>query len=128
MAVRRWPLLLLLFAPLICAPARAQQGSTSDKDLPSARQPQPGAGEKETVPDAPKSSRPAQSSPSAQAPNSQPEEPEASEQDGPPPAQEPPRSAPGSEPGASSSRENPVDLAPPADDAKTHPHSRGAEE
>jgi tetratricopeptide (TPR) repeat protein len=127
MAVRRWPWALLLCIPLVCAPARAQQGSTSDKDLPSAPQPQPGAGEKETVPDAQKSSRPAQPPSSAQAPASQPDEP-TSDQDGPPPAQEPPRSAPGSEPGVSSSRENPVDLAPPADDAKTHPNSGGVEE
>lgn len=42
---------------------------------------------------------------------------------------EPPRSdrvnvdSLGNDPGVSSSKDNPVDLSPPADDAKTHPHS-----
>jgi tetratricopeptide (TPR) repeat protein len=124
MAVRRWAALVALSLPLVFAlPLCAQQAQSnqqpsteqkkdssqnSTQDLPSAPLPQPTAGQKKQ--DSPRPSPPA-SEPGPYGPT------------GPSDASEPPRTTPPEGSGSSSSKEDRVDITPPANDAKAHPNA-----
>jgi tetratricopeptide (TPR) repeat protein len=114
MAVGRWAAVIALSFPLaMAAPLRGQQASGSQnqpstQELPSAPQPQPTAGEK--PPESPRPPKPA-----AQPANPGPYGPV-----GPSTASQPPRTA-SEPPGSSTSKEDRIDITPPANDAKTHP-------
>src|SRR6185437_11658606 len=122
MAVRRWASVIALALGL-AFPVWAQQSSqqsqssdqnkTSTQDLPSAPLPQPTAGQKkpEKLPTSP----PPQPSP--------PSEPGPYGPTGPSSVSEPPRAAPSDTPGSSTSKDDKVDISPPANDAKAHPNA-----
>ena len=129
MAARGWAWVITLsISLLVGAPVFGQQQSSgqnqqpsgsqeksSTQDLPSAPQPQPTAGQK-----APESPRP----PAGQRPAPPPSEPGPYGSAGPSTASEPPRAAPppdGS--GSSTSKDDRIDISPPANDAKTHPNA-----
>ncbi|HSB76080.1 MAG TPA: tetratricopeptide repeat protein [Terriglobales bacterium] len=129
MSVRRWASVIALCFPLMIAvplcgqqqsqspqkqqsgqPApSSQQNKTSTQDLPSAPLPQPTAGQTE-----PESPRPSPAAPP-------PAEPGPYGPTGPSDASEPPRAAPPDTPGASTSKDDRVDISPPANDATAHP-------
>jgi tetratricopeptide (TPR) repeat protein len=126
MAVRRWAWLFALTLGLVlplCGQQQAQSGQqtessqapkSSTQDLPSAPQPQPTAGQKkaEKLPAAP-----------PQAPSQPSSEPDPYGPTGPSTAAEPPRTTPPDLPGSSTSKEEKVDISPPANDAKAHPNA-----
>lgn len=127
MAVRRWASVITLVLGM-ALPVWAQQQSqpsqqsqssdqnkTSTQDLPSAPLPQPTAGQKkpEKLP----------SAPPAERPTPPPSEPGPYGPTGPSSASEPPRAAPPDTPGASTSKDDKVDISPPANDAKAHPNA-----
>jgi tetratricopeptide (TPR) repeat protein len=123
MAVRRWAstiaLALALALPLCGQQQNQQQAQSgqqdkrSTQDLPSAPQPQPTAGQKkeEKLPSAPPAEPPPPSDPGPYGPA------------GPSATSAPPRTAPPDTPGTSSSKEDKVDITPPANDASTHPNA-----
>jgi tetratricopeptide (TPR) repeat protein len=94
----------------------ADRKKSSTQDLPSAPQPQPTAGQKsedtQRLPSAPPPQRPSQpaSEPGPYGPA------------GPSATSQPPRTNPRG-PGVSTSKEDKVDISPPANDAKTHPNA-----
>ncbi len=126
MAVRRWAS-VIVFALGMAFPVWAQQQSqsnqqsqsadqnkTSTQDLPSAPLPQPTAGQKkpEKLPASP-----------PPAPTPPPSEPGPYGPTGPPSASEPPRAAPPDTPGSSTSKDDKIDISPPANDATAHPNA-----
>jgi tetratricopeptide (TPR) repeat protein len=126
MAVRRWASVIALSLGMVF-PVWAQQQSqssqqsqsadqnkTSTQDLPSAPLPQPTAGQKkpEKLPASPPS-----------PPTPPPSEPGPYGPTGPSSASEPPRTAPPDTPGTSTSKDDKVDISPPANDAKAHPNA-----
>jgi tetratricopeptide (TPR) repeat protein len=127
MAVRRWAS-VIVFALGLAFPVWAQQSSqqsqssdqnkTSTQDLPSAPLPQPTAGQKkpEKLPTSPPSQLPPP-----------PSEPGPYGPAGPSSASEPPRAAPpetpSDTPGTSTSKDDKVDISPPANDTKAHPNA-----
>jgi len=121
--MRRWvPVMVLSFPLVIALPLCAQQQSqspqkstSSTQDLPSAPQPQPTAGQKK-----PDTSKPTAAPP----PPPPPSEPGPYGPTGPSSTSQAPRSAPPpSEPGSSSSKDDKIDVTPPANDAKAHPNA-----
>lgn len=111
---------MALALPLIALPMCGQQASgsqdkSSTQDLPSAPQPQPTAGQKE-----PESPRPPASKPPQQT-----SEPGPYGPTGPSTTAEPPRAAPPppDTPGSSTSKNDRIDISPPANDATTHPNA-----
>jgi tetratricopeptide (TPR) repeat protein len=126
MAVRGWAS-VIVFALGLAFPVWSQQASqssqqsqsadqnkTSTRDLPSAPLPQPTAGQKkpEKLPTSPPSQPPPP-----------PSEPGPYGPTGPSSASEPPRAAPPDTPGTSTSKDDKVDISPPANDAKAHPNA-----
>jgi tetratricopeptide (TPR) repeat protein len=92
-----------------------QQDKRSTQDLPSAPQPQPTAGQKkpEKLPSAPPD----------EPPSPPPSDPGPYGPAGPSTTSAPPRTTPPDNPGTSSSKEDKVDISPPANDATTHPNA-----
>jgi tetratricopeptide (TPR) repeat protein len=133
MAVRRWAWLLVLTLGVVlplCGQQQSEAGQqpqsgqqtqsnqppkTSTQDLPSAPQPQPTAGQKkqEKLPAAPPPQPPPQPS----------SEPGPYGPAGPSATSEPPRATPPELPGSSTSKEDKVDISPPANDTKAHPNA-----
>lgn len=126
MAVRHWASLvavsLLLAVPIFGQqPSQSgkqsaqqqqsgQQNKTSTQDLPSAPMPQPTAGQKSEDTQRPSRPTPPPSEPGPYGPT------------GPAAASEPPRTAPPPDaPGSSTSKDDKIDIAPPANDTKEHP-------
>ena len=132
MAVRRWArvigfgVLLALVLPA-SAQQQAQSGEQqtqsgehkkpSSQDLPSAPQPQPSAGQKT------QDTQGLPSTPPAQRPPQLPSEPGPYGPAGPAATSQPPRTKPPEGPGVSTSKEDKVDISPPANDAKAHPNA-----
>jgi tetratricopeptide (TPR) repeat protein len=127
MLVRRWASVIALALGVVF-PVWAQQAAqssqqsqssdqnkTSTQDLPSAPLPQPTAGQK----------KPAKlpSAPPTERPTPPPSEPGPYGPTGPSSASEPPRAAPPDTPGTSTSKDDKVDISPPANDAKAHPNA-----
>jgi tetratricopeptide (TPR) repeat protein len=94
-------------------PQSGQQSTTSTQDLPSAPLPQPTAGQKKE--DTRK--------PSVAPPPSPPAEPGPYGPTGPSSTAEPPRAAPPEVPGSSTSKDDKVDISPPANDTRAHPNA-----
>ncbi len=133
MAVCRWASLIavsLLLALPLCGqqqsqsgqqsqppPSKsAQQNKTSTQDLPSAPMPQPTAGQPKED-----SQRPSALPPRPAPP---PSEPGPYGSAGPAAASEPPRTAPPPDaPGSSTSKDDKIDISPPANDAREHPNA-----
>jgi tetratricopeptide (TPR) repeat protein len=126
MDVRRWASVIALFLGM-AFPVWAQQPSqssqqsqsadqnkTSTQDLPSAPLPQPTAGQK-------KPERLPASPPPAPAPP--PSEPGPYGPTGPSSTSQPPRAAPPDTPGTSTSKDDKVDISPPANDTTAHPNA-----
>jgi tetratricopeptide (TPR) repeat protein len=123
MAVRRWASVIALSLGM-AFPVWAQQASQSSQqspppdqnkastqDLPSAPMPQPTAGQKkpEKIPASP--------------PTPPPSEPGPYGPSGPSSTSEPPRATPPETPGTSTSKDDKVDISPPANDSKAHPNA-----
>jgi tetratricopeptide (TPR) repeat protein len=132
MAVRRWASLIavsLLLALPVCGQQQSQseqqsqsaqeaqsgqKKKTSTQDLPSAPMPQPTAGQKSEDTQRP--------SAAPTRPTPPPSEPGPYGPTGPAAASEPPRAAPPPDaPGSSTSKDDKIDITPPANDAKEHP-------
>lgn len=91
-----------------------QQNKTSTQDLPSAPMPQPTAGQKSEDNQRPSAVPP--------RPTPPPSEPGPYGPTGPATTSEPPRTAPPPDaPGSSTSKDDKIDITPPANDAKEHP-------
>ena len=116
MAVRSWVsvfgLSIALALPLCAQHAQSSQQQTDTQDLPSAPQPQPSAGQQKQ-----ESQRP---SPPPKPPAS---EPGPYGPTGPSATSAPPRTAPPEGSGSSTSKQDRVDITPPANDAKDHPNA-----
>ena len=125
MAVRHRAALItatLLLALALCAQqqpsqskqqSQSAQQSTSTQDLPSAPQPQPTAGQKKPEPLKP-----------AAAPVQPPPDPGPYGPAGPSATSEPPRTTPPPDtPGTSTSKDDKIDISPPANDATAHPNA-----
>ena len=122
MSVRGWVLVIALSLGM-AFPVWAQQQSsqqsqssdqnkTSTQDLPSAPLPQPTAGQKKP-----------EKLPTSPPPPPPPSEPGPYGPTGPSSASEPPRAAPPDTPGSSTSKDDKIDISPPANDAKAHPNA-----
>ena len=116
MPLRRWflgvGLSVALALPVCAQQSNQQQSKPSTQDLPSAPQPQPTAGQQKQ-----ESPRP---SPPPKPPAS---EPGPYGPTGPATASEPPRTSPPEGSGSSTSKQDRVDITPPANDAKAHPNA-----
>ena len=118
MAVRYWASIIglsLALALPVCAQqtqSNQQPSKPSTQDLPSAPQPQPTAGQQKQ-----ESQRP---SPPPKPPAS---DPGPYGPTGPSATSAPPRTAPPGDSGSSTSKQDRVDITPPANDAKTHPNA-----
>ena len=97
-------------------PQSSQPSKSSTQELPSAPQPQPSAGQKS--PDS-------QTAPSAPPPRPSPppNQPAPYGPVGPPRSSQPPRETPPESSGSSTSKDDKVDISPPANDAKEHPNA-----
>jgi len=127
MAVRRWASVVSLSLALVIAvplcgqqqqqsqsgqqPQSGQQSTTSTQDLPSAPLPQPTAGQKKEDTRKPSVAPPPPAEPGPYGPT------------GPSSTAEPPRAAPPDVPGSSTSKDDKVDISPPANDTRAHPNA-----
>jgi tetratricopeptide (TPR) repeat protein len=106
--------LALALVPVFAQQQQSQSGqqkTTSTQDLPSAPQPQPTAGQKKPEPQKP-AAAPAPPDPGPYGPA------------GPSATSEPPRTTPPPDaPGTSTSKDDKIDISPPANDATAHPNA-----
>lgn len=92
----------------------SQPSKSSTQELPSAPQPQPSAGQK--TPESQPSAPPPRPSPP-------PNQPAPYGPVGPPRSSQPPRETPPEPSGSSTSKDDKIDISPPANDAKEHPNA-----